>query len=63
MLRIRAVSDGNVVRIVFLDFGPGVGTNQLLRLFKRFYRGETSCNRANAGADLRLAICHSIALA
>lgn len=63
VLRIRAASEDDVVRIDFLDSGPGVDADQLPRLFERFYRGETSRNRASGGAGLGLAICHSIALA
>lgn len=63
VLRIRATSEGDVARIDFLDSGPGVDADQLPRLFERFYRGETSRNRAGGGAGLGLAICRSIALA
>lgn len=63
VLRIRASVEGDTVRVDFLDSGPGVDADQLSRLFERFYRGETSRNRASGGAGLGLAICHSIALA
>lgn len=62
-LQIRATSEGDIARVDFLDSGPGVDADQLSRLFERFYRGETSRNRASGGAGLGLAICRSIALA
>ncbi|MFJ6088688.1 MULTISPECIES: sensor histidine kinase efflux regulator BaeS [Pseudomonas] len=62
-LRIRACVEGDNLRVDFIDSGPGVDAEQLLRLFERFYRGEASRNRASGGAGLGLAICRSIALA
>ncbi|AZC96246.1 sensor histidine kinase efflux regulator BaeS [Pseudomonas chlororaphis] len=63
LLRIRAGTEGDHLRVDFLDSGPGVEAEQLPRLFERFYRGEASRNRASGGAGLGLAICRSIALA
>lgn len=63
LLRIRAGTEGDNLRVDFLDSGPGVEAEQLPRLFERFYRGEASRNRASGSAGLGLAICRSIALA
>jgi len=62
-LRITVGVERDLVRIDFLDSGPGVSANQLPKLFERFYRGEASRNRESGGAGLGLAICRSIALA
>ncbi|MBN2645746.1 MAG: HAMP domain-containing protein [Desulfuromonadaceae bacterium] len=47
--------------ILFDDSGPGVGENELPRLFDRLYRVESSRNRQTGGAGLGLAICRNIA--
>jgi two-component system sensor histidine kinase BaeS len=42
------------------DSGPGVGDDQLGRLFERFYRAEGSRSRATGGSGLGLSICRNI---
>jgi two-component system, OmpR family, sensor histidine kinase BaeS len=53
-----AVDDGVVVDL--MDSAPGVDEKNMPRLFDRFYRVETSRNRASGGAGLGLAICRAI---
>lgn len=60
VLRIQCKpTDGHVV-IDILDSSPGVDENLLPRLFDRFFRVESSRNRATGGAGLGLAICLQI---
>jgi two-component system sensor histidine kinase BaeS len=47
--------------LVLEDSGPGVGDDQLQRLFERFYRAEGSRSRVTGGSGLGLAICRNIA--
>ena len=57
-LRCR-LEDGQIALDV-LDSEPGVPDTELVRLFDRFMRLESSRNRASGGAGLGLAICSSI---
>lgn len=42
------------------DSAPGVASDQLTRIFERFYRTEGSRNRASGGSGLGLPICQNI---
>ncbi len=42
------------------DSAPGLTAEQCQRVFERFYRSESSRNRASGGSGLGLAICYNI---
>ena len=60
LLRVACRTDGESAIIDFQDSAPGVPSELLPRLFERFYRVESSRNRATGGSGLGLAICKSI---
>lgn len=57
-IRFNAL-DGSVL-VEVTDNGPGIESQELPRLFERFYRVEKSRNRNEGGAGLGLAIVRSI---
>jgi two-component system sensor histidine kinase BaeS len=61
LLRIRAREEGGQLVVDFMDSEPGIDADLIPRLFERFFRGESSRNRASGGAGLGLAICRSLA--
>lgn len=58
VIRIQ-LANGKLV-FDFEDTAPGVPEAELSQLFERFYRVESSRNRAHGGAGLGLAICRNI---
>lgn len=59
--RVFAGDGGAVIEIE--DDGPGIGAEELERVFEPFYRGEPSRSRETGGAGLGLAVVRSVARA
>jgi two-component system sensor histidine kinase BaeS len=59
-LVVSGFEDGRMLRLDFHDTKPGVPKEVLPHLFERFYRVESSRNRATGGAGLGLAISRNI---
>ena len=62
-IEVRAVPDGASVRVDVTDSGAGIDAEHLLHVFDRFYRADSSRNRATGGAGLGLAIARQLVTA
>lgn len=56
LVRTNTTTDGNCVRVVIADNGPGVPAETLGRIFDVFYRTDPSRTAASGGSGLGLAI-------
>jgi two-component system sensor histidine kinase BaeS len=62
-IRIDLQARPGGVQLMVADSAPGLEPQQRERLFERFYRADSSRNRAGGGSGLGLAICREIVLA
>jgi signal transduction histidine kinase len=59
-ITLSAERDNENVEIAIKDSGPGVGSEELDKIFERFYRTEGSRTREDGGSGLGFAIARSI---
>ncbi|WDE08676.1 hypothetical protein SG34_032720 [Thalassomonas viridans] len=59
-IALRVTVADSAVHIVVEDSSPGVTEENMLQIFERFYRVESSRSRATGGSGLGLSICKSI---
>lgn len=59
-VRVRLWEEAQRWQLTFSDSAPGVDAPQQAQIFERFYRTESSRNRASGGSGLGLAICKNI---
>ncbi|CAX60488.1 two-component system sensor histidine kinase BaeS [Erwinia billingiae] len=59
-LTVTLVSQADQQILHFEDTSPGITDEQRQQIFERFFRAESSRNRASGGSGLGLAICQNI---
>ncbi|HAU5562600.1 TPA: two-component system sensor histidine kinase BaeS [Serratia fonticola] len=59
-VRVSLQQHGEYWQLRFADSAPGVDAEHQAHLFERFFRAESSRNRASGGSGLGLAICKNI---
>lgn len=57
---LRGVIDSNTLKISVHDQGPGIPTNELSRVFDKFYRGASRFAKGRDGTGMGLAIARGI---
>jgi two-component system sensor histidine kinase KdpD len=59
-ITLRGVIDSHTLKITVQDQGPGIPTNELSRVFDKFYRGAIQSVKRRRGTGMGLAIARGI---
>ena len=54
-MRVRTGRDGERVFLVVEDDGPGIGPDEAVQVFERFYRGDGTGRASGSGLGLAIA--------
>ncbi len=57
---VETAADGGDVVVAVSDAGPGIPSDEIPRVFERFYRGSASRSPDSPGVGLGLAICRAV---
>lgn len=60
-VEVSATRDGDTIKLVVSDNGPGVPEEHRARIFERFHRGDAHLDRERRGSGLGLAIANELA--
>jgi signal transduction histidine kinase len=59
-IEVSLRAEGGYAVVAVTDHGPGIAEEDRLRIFTRFYRGDSNVARATRGAGIGLAVVHEL---
>ena len=59
-IEVGLAVNGGMAELTIGDHGPGIAAEDRLRVFTRFYRGESDVARSTRGAGIGLAVVHEL---